>query len=259
MPTTTPLTRRDSWPPTLISIETPTSPSSMDIDANPFSYFLSPSTSYDDDVDDLIDIDLSAGIESDEEPSIEVREVSPSSIQNTTSSSGEATGISRVWKGKSKREKDMEKRRVEEEMTAWLQAPLSLRDFQANQTSPSKRKAKSASTSPSSSFTAQNRGRGVVRLTPNSRGTRVRSRSAVSARPHSWRLPSPEIGSIREEDEDVEMSMDEKEWREDTPGLVSDAGISEVEQEPEVPRKRAKVDRKEKRVRWAMPERWEID
>ncbi|MBC9702496.1 MAG: hypothetical protein H9W83_08190 [Leuconostoc sp.] len=53
--------------------------------------------------------------------------------------------------------------------------------------------------------------------------------------------------------------MDEKEWREDTPGLVSDAGISEVEQEPEVPRKRAKVDRKEKRVRWAMPERWEID
>lgn len=152
----------------------------------------------------------------------------------------------------------MERRRAEEEMAAWLAAPLSLRDFSSAQSSSSKRKPGT-------------RGKGVVRLSPStpgrsSRGTpRRRASSYSSPRPHSWREPSPEIGSIQEEDEEyqdavMKMDIDEEEGkREDTPGLISD-NPTEGE-EPELLRKKARVGKlgKGKRVRWAMPERWEID
>jgi len=282
MPTTPHFSRRDSWPPTQVPISSIESYSSFppiaedcnssdimdtDMDSNPISFFLSsPSDpSYD---DDLIDIDLSAGIEGSPSSSAylpqDIREVSPSSLQRVNQRpEDDFTGaeLERKRRRDRFRDREIERQKAEEEMTAWLAAPLSLRDFTSSQSS--KRKS-------------TNRGRGIVRLSPTSssrataRGSaRRRASSYSSPRPHSWREPSPEIGSIQEEDEeyqDAVMKMDigeEDGQREETPGLMSDT-LTDGE-EPEVRRKKAKVEGriegkgKGKRVRWAMPERWDID
>lgn len=223
----------------------------MDIDENPFSYFLeTPSM---DDYDDSLD--LSAGIEgSSTPPRPEVREVSPSSLMGRRDEKVQAEEGRRL-----KRERAREQQ--EEEASRWLGigAPLSLRDFTDRQ---SKKRRASGSPLPFISTGVQ-RGRGIVRLTPAHRGNgRVRSRSLSGPRRHSWREPSPEIASIPEEN-DTTMS---DYGREETPDLLSDNGMSEMDefehkhQEPEVVRKKAKVQGKEKkRVRWATPERFDID
>lgn len=266
MPTAPHLSRRDSWPPTIISLAstdascpppaiTYTRPASryqpssdmMDIDENPFSYFLeTPSM---DDYDDSLD--LSAGIEgSTTPPRPEVREVSPSSLMGRRDEKVQAEEGTRL-----KRERVREQQ--EEEAGRWLGvgAPLSLRDFTDRQ---SKKRRASGPSSPSTS-TAVQRGRGVVRLTPSKRGNgRVRSRSLSGPRRRSWREPSPEIVSIPEGDE-IDTFMGE--YREQTPDLLSDNGMSEMDefQEPEIVRKKAKIGKEKKRVRWAMPERCDID
>ena len=94
-----------------------------------------------------------------------------------------------------------------------------------------------------------------MRLTPSHRGSdKVRSRSASVPWRHSWREPSPKIGSIPELEEVDEMMLDA---REQTPDLLSDNGLSELEgmEEPEIVRKRPKIGGKKKSVRWAMPVR----
>ena len=50
-------------------------------------------------------------------------------------------------------------------------------------------------------FTAR-RGRATVRLTPSRSGRgRGQTRSLSARRPHSWQVPSPDIGTIKEERE----------------------------------------------------------
>lgn len=222
----------------------------MDIDENPFSYFLeAPSL---DDYDDSFD--LSAGIEgSSTPPNPEIRSVSPSDFIGRR----EEKVLLEERRLKRERAREREERlQVEEEnrgLAGWLgiDAPLSLRDFTDRQ---SRKRRAGGPPSPSTQ-----RGRGVVRLTPSHRRSgRVRSRSASVPKRHSWREPSPEIGSIPELEEVDEMMFD---GREQTPDLLSDNGLSELEgmAEPEIVRKRPKIGGKKKSVRWAMPVRDVID
>lgn len=217
----------------------------MDIDENPFSYFLeTPSM---DDYDDSFD--MSAGIEgSSTPPNPEIRSVSPSDFIGRRE---EKVLLEEGRRLKRERAREREERLLAEEenrgLAGWLGigAPLSLRDFTDRQ------KRKRCATGPPSS--SVQRGRGVVRLTPSHRGSgRVRSRSASIPRRHSWREPSPEIVSIPELEEFDEMMLDA---RGQTPDLLSDNGMSELEgpEEPEIVRKRPKLGGKKKSVRWAMP------
>lgn len=223
----------------------------MDIDENPFSYFLeSPSL---DDYDDSFD--LGAGIEgSSTPPNPEIRSVSPSDFIGRRA---EKVLLEEGRRLKRERTREREERLQSEEenrgLAGWLAvgAPLSLRDFTDRQS-----RKRRAGGPPSTSI---QRGRGVMRLTPSPRGSgRVRSRSASIPRRHSWREPSPEIVSIPELDEVDDMMLDA---REQTPDLLSDNGLSELEgmEEPEVVRKRPRFGGKKKSVRWAMPVRAEID
>ena len=174
MPTAPPLPRRDSWPPTIISLSStdatcpqPTitytparyQPSSdmMDIDENPFSYFLeSPS------IDDDDDVDLSAGIEgSSTAPRPEVREVSPSSLMEKRDEKLEAEEGRRLKRERARVREEILQAEEETNSTGrWLGigVPLSLRDFTSSQSK--KRRA----LGPPSSAAVQ-RGRGVIRLT----------------------------------------------------------------------------------------------
>ena len=223
----------------------------MDIDENPFSYFLeSPSL---DDYDDSFD--MSAGIEGSSTPTNpEIRSVSPSDFIGRRE---EKVLLEEGRRLKREKVREREERlQAEEEnrgLAGWLGvgAPLSLRDFTDRQSR--KRRAGGPP------CTSHQRGRGVVRLTPSHRGSgRVRSKSTSIPRRHSWREPSPEIGSIPELEEVDEMMLDA---REQTPDLLSDNGMSELEgpEGPEVVRKRPKLGGKKKSVRWAMPVRAEID
>ncbi len=222
----------------------------MDIDENPFSYFLETPS-----VEDYDDVDLSAGIESTSAYPQEVREVSPSSLPDgLIRDTREMERLTREEGRRLRREREAEKQREEEEMNAWLRAPLSLRDFSERQRSSSSSSSKRAK---SSQHSAIQRGRNVVRL-PTHGGRKGRSRSISSPRPHSWREPSPEISVILEGDED--MIMEEAE-REATPGLLSDvgSGMEEMGDEPVVVRKKAKIEQPKKTVRWAAVESTEID
>ena len=226
----------------------------MDIDENPFSYFLeSPS------IDDDDDVDLSAGIEgSSTAPRPEVREVSPSSLMEKRDEKLEAEEGRRLKRERARVREEILQAEEETNSTGrWLGigVPLSLRDFTSSQSK--KRRA----LGPPSSAAVQ-RGRGVIRLTPTHRGNGcVRSRSLSGPRRRSWREPSPEIVSIPEEGENHAIINDYNYGREQTPDLLSDNGLSEMDeyQEPEVVRKKAKVQKEKKKVRWAMPERWDIE
>lgn len=224
------------------------------INSNPISYFLTPSN--DIEAYDIDFTDLSAGIEGSPSSSTflpqDIREVSPSSLQRLSTYPEDdytAAFLDNQRRLANAKEREVERKKAEEEMAAWLAAPMSLRDF----TNASSTKRKSSGS----------RGRGVVRLSPtsSSRGTgtrgsgKRRASSYSSPRPHSWREPSPEIGSIQEEEEDYQDAV--MGHRDETPGLMSDT-LTEGE-EPVVQRKKAKVEGKGKRVRWAMPERWDID
>lgn len=216
------LLRRDSWPPTVVHLTEDADDIIADMDENPFSYFLeTPAHDFDD-----LDLDLSAGIESndDHHNPDDVREVSPSSLQRLPTSTAAELD---------------EHARLERAMHSWLAAPLSLRDFTRNHHLHKPRKSQRI---PADSSSA--RGRGIVRLTPPlSRGARARSRSLSSQRPHSWREPSPEIGSIAEEDEQGDARMEEA------------PALSDATPEPEEVRRQAEPAKRKsksmKRVRWA--------
>ncbi|KAK0121826.1 hypothetical protein ONS95_010108 [Cadophora gregata] len=183
------LQRRDSWPPTVVRIrddDTEADP----IDEDPFSFFLTSP----EDLDDFLDEDLSAGIETPDSSS-PVREVSPSSLQRSPLPDEDSD---------------------DEDVTFGLAMPLSLRDFTRKHSSSNGRKSRAGQRTddlkglgialpPNAEFSAS-RGRAKVRLTPPPRNGRGRgqTRSLSARRPQSWRLPSPDIYSIKEERESDE-------------------------------------------------------
>ncbi|KAH8672065.1 hypothetical protein BGZ60DRAFT_26587 [Tricladium varicosporioides] len=225
------LQRRDSWPPTILRIRDEDKDTfESEIDANPFSFFL---TSPDDieDLDFLDDEDLSAGIEtSSSKPS--VREVSPSSLQ-------------RIPLPK------------DEEESGHSFMPLTLRDFAIKHTTYSSgRKSRVGNhkdlglgiTFPEY---AAMRGRPRVRLTSSiaTRG-RGRARSWSARRAQSWREPSPDIFTINEEREHEEHERDMEKLRGGSPKIVITPASSD---DDEPARKNVDLSPKpKKRVHWAV-------
>ncbi|OBT63222.1 hypothetical protein VE03_07796 [Pseudogymnoascus sp. 23342-1-I1] len=175
------LIRRDSWPPTILRLGPEGALDISDTDANPFAYFLEPAIPPSSDNDDDY-LDLSAGIERDDTKTPQVREVSPSSLQRLPILSDE----------------ELEAEQAERDMHDWLSVPR-----RRERGGGSGRSAKASK----GGTVGAARGRGLVRngavLGP---GPVTRSRSA-GARGRAWREPSPEIGVIVEEGEDVEMEI----------------------------------------------------
>ncbi|OBT43803.1 hypothetical protein VE00_06265 [Pseudogymnoascus sp. WSF 3629] len=169
------LIRRDSWPPTILRLGHDGASDISDTDANPFAYFLEPAIPADDDNDDYLD--LSAGIEGDDTKTPQVREVSPSSLQRLPILSDE----------------ELEAEQAERDMHDWLAVPHRVKERGGS------------SKGSKGGRTGAARGRGLVRSGPVPGPVR-RSRSA-GPRGRAWREPSPEIGVIEEEGEDVEMEM----------------------------------------------------
>jgi hypothetical protein len=173
------LQRRDSWPPTIIRLHEEEPENLDNIDEDPISFFL---TSPEDIDEFLDDEDLSAGIETPESKS-PVREVSPSTLQRLPLEDSE-------------------------EFDFGLAVPMTLKDFTTKHTSG--RKSRAGQRSEDSlkglgiaipEFSAT-RGRAKVRLTPTRSGRgRGQTRSLSARRPQSWREPSPDIWTIKEERE----------------------------------------------------------
>ncbi|KFY39034.1 hypothetical protein V494_04132, partial [Pseudogymnoascus sp. VKM F-4513 (FW-928)] len=157
------LIRRDSWPPTILRLGHDT-PDISDTDANPFAYFLEPAVPADvDDNDDYLD--LSAGIESDDAKTPQVREVSPSSLQRLPILS----------------DAELEAEQAEQDMHDWLSVPRRVKERGGS------------SKAGKAGRTGAARGRGLVRTGAGQPGPVTRSRSA-GPRGRAWREPSPEIG-----------------------------------------------------------------
>ncbi|KAE8454344.1 hypothetical protein EG329_005269 [Mollisiaceae sp. DMI_Dod_QoI] len=210
------LQRRDSWPPTQVRIGD-LDPSRQEletvIDENPFAFFLtSPDELALDDLDDIDDYlssdELNAGIETPDSAKSPVREVSPSSLQRHPLPEEEIDD---------EIDEDGDDEEEDFDFGFGLAIPMSLKDF-TNATS-SGRKSRTAIRNKSreeelhglgislGEFAA--RGRAKVRLVPARRPLR-QSRSLSARRPpQSWRAPSPEIFSIREERESDEEEKKE--------------------------------------------------
>jgi len=177
--------RRDSWPPTILRIREDDTVDTDSIDENPFSFFL---TTPEDDIDD--DEDLSAGIESKSSKIHQVREISPSDIQ------------------RSPLPLDDEE---EDDADFGLAMPLSLKDFTRKhindgRTSRAGKREEDGLTGLGIAIPVSTiRGRATVQLAPARNGkVRGRTRSLSARRPRSWRAPSPDLGSIKEERESDE-------------------------------------------------------
>lgn len=200
------LIRRDSWPPTILRLSQDGARDISDTDANPFAYFLEPVVSASaDDNDDYLD--LSAGIESDDAKTPQVREVSPSSLQRLPILSDE----------------ELEAEQAERDMHDWLSVPRRVKERGGS------------SKGSKGGRTGAARGRGLVRngAVP---GPVTRSRSA-GLRGRAWREPSPEIGVIAEESEDIEMDMGEQPGPSGVGKKMDEGGWGKMK----------------KRVHWAMP------
>lgn len=185
------LQRRDSWPPTQIRIHDEESEDLDAIDENPFSFFLTSP----EDIDD--DEDLSAGIESSTSKSEQVREVSPSDIQRASS--------------------PLDDDDDEEDYDFGLAMPLSLRDFTRKHTSDGRKsragkRAEDGLKGLGIAIPGANaRGRATVRLAPSRSGRGRGQTRSLSVRRHSWVMPSPELGTIKEEREsDEEEQQNDK-------------------------------------------------
>jgi len=204
------LQRRDSWPPTQVQLSND-SPSTTrqeiltSIDENPFSFFL---TSPDEiDIDDyLSDDDLNAGIETPDSSRSPVREVSPSALQRNPLPLNDEDDEIELG------DDDDE----EYEFGFGMAIPLTLKDFARNTLSG--RKSRTGHRDENDQEVKglgitlpdfSGRGRARVKMIPVGRGRGVggqqrMSRSLSARRPASWRAPSPEIFSIREERESDE-------------------------------------------------------
>lgn len=215
------LQRRDSWPPTVIHLRD--NADIEEIDDDPFSYFLtSPDEITDEDIDDF-----SAGIESDDEKS-EVREISPSALQRAPL--------------------DIHDEDEDEDVLFGFAMPLSLKDFTKLSTNGRESRAGHREQLKGLGISipefTNSRGRAKVRLaSPRGRG-KGQSRSVPLRRPHSWREPSPDLGSIREEreSENEEEGVKEKEKE-----IVSAPATARVESKAV-----ATPKPKKKKVHWAL-------
>ena len=193
------LQRRDSWPPTIVRIhdDEASVEDTSAIDENPFAFFLtSPEDIDDDDLEDL-----SAGIETSSK-SPQVREYSPSAIQRT---------------------RPLLEDDDDEEFEYGVAVPVSLKDFSMthsdgrNSRQQHRTEDMLAGLGIAIPESSARRGRATVKLSPSrSRRGRGQTRSLSARRPHAWRLPSPEIGTIKEEresddgDEELNASKQEK-------------------------------------------------
>lgn len=221
------LQRRDSWPPTIIHLRE-NNGDMESIDENPFSYFLtSPDEITDDDIDDF-----SAGIESDEEEKSEVREVSPSALQRAPLNV------------------DDDGDDDDDDVLFGFAMPLSLKDFtRAHESGRESRAAHRVGEQLkglgiSIPDLKASRGRAKVQLAPLSSRGRGQTRSVPLRRPHSWRAPSPDLGSITEEQEgeDAEEGKAEHKAKE----------ISSAPATSRVPSKTVESSKPKKKVHWAF-------
>ncbi|PQE08325.1 hypothetical protein CJF32_00002590 [Rutstroemia sp. NJR-2017a WRK4] len=211
------LNRRDSWPPTIIHLR-PNEADFEAIDDDPFSYFLtSPDEITDEDIDDL-----SAGIESDDEAKPEVREVSPSALQRAPIAE-------------------------DEDISFGFAMPLSLKDFTQVHTNGRESRAAHRMGEQLRGLGivipdfSSSRGRASVRLTPPQGRGRGQTRSLPLRRPHSWREPSPDLGSIMEEKEEDETKI------ENSPKETASAPASAM-----ISSKAVASPRPKKKVHWAL-------
>lgn len=214
--------RRDSWPPTILHLRKTYEPDFETIDENPFSYFLtSPDEITDDDIDDF-----SAGIESDDEDKSEVREVSPSALQRARSP-------------------------ADQDVLFGFGMPLSLKDF-TQQIHGNGRESRTAHRMDELSNglgisipdLKSSRDRKKVQFSPIRGRGRGQTRSLPLRRPHSWREPSPDLGSIKEERE----SEDGEEIEENTmPKEIASAPATAM-----IPSKAVASPKPKKRVHWAI-------
>jgi hypothetical protein len=190
------------------------------IDENPFAFFL---TSPEDLEDDSLE-DLSAGIESSSSKSEQVREISPSAIQRS--------------------HLPLEDIEDDDGARCGFALPLSLKDFTNAHTDGRKSRQEQRMedelaglgiTIPE--FTIR-RGRSSVRLTPSRSGRGQRQTRSLSARrPHSWRIPSPDIGTIKEERESDD-GEDEKNMPKQEKYMIATPSPEEAKKETVKPKKR---------------------
>lgn len=217
------LLRRDSWPPTIVRINDEDAAEANPIDEDPFSYFLTSPDELDEEED------LSAGIESATKPT-QVREVSPSSLQHSPLPF-----------------EDTDDDDDDDDDEFGLAIPLTLRHFTPRHSSGA-REPRPTGLGISLPQLRSSRGRPTVRLSP-SRGARGRgqTRSLSARRPHSWRVPSPELGSITEEKECEEEAAKETEGQTKVGLSVSGPIPAELEKSKQSPKSKPK-----KRVHWAL-------
>ncbi|KAL7795049.1 hypothetical protein V8C37DRAFT_54683 [Trichoderma ceciliae] len=218
--------RRESWPPTQLRL-TPTMsikkrssieprPLLEDIDDNPLTYFLTPISPDDEDVDmmdldaDMMDFD--AGIEDASQPREAVRSVSPSSLEGLRKP-GSARPASPDFDSDALTtddDEDEEYIRFSPTSSPFMLSPL--RDFAidglgSRAKSPVFGLTANALLSPNSvpAPSRRGRGRGRTNSRPSSR-QQTRNLSARVRENHLWREPSPDVWSIEEETEEELMS-----------------------------------------------------
>ena len=235
--------RRDSWPPTQVLLESrvprkdPDGPRPLlqDIDEDPLTYFLAPTTDQDEDYS----MDFDAGIEDPNHPTEMVRSVSPSNLDGLSKdrpSSPECdSDVSMA--SPSGDEED------EEDYIRWSPQNSRLTSFQdmhvdglSRTRSPVFGRSTNALLSPHSFPAPTPRGRNV-------RG-RPRSSSLRSRPTHLWREPSPDVWSIEEETEEEMMS--EK-------GASVEVDGKEAKNQDTEKEKRRKAAKPKKMVRFVLP------
>lgn len=239
MPSYNELQRRDSWPPTIVHLRSSNNDADPDvIDDNPFAFFLTSPDELDDFFDDE---ELDAGIETPESSKSPVREVSPSSLQRAPLT--------------------LDEQDKEENYDFGLAMPLSLKDFSAKHTSVRKKREEQRKAEElalglgilfpehASLAMAATRGRGKIRLVPT-RGARGRgqTRSLSARRTQSWREPSPEIFSIKEEKESHDdTKVEGTEPISASAPTTSKIGVGGLRASSPVP-----IPKPKKRVHWAF-------
>lgn len=235
--------RRDSWPPTILRLhgeDLDDVAAIEDIDVNPFSYFLTSP----EEIDDEVLEDLSAGIESDEDTTEPVREVSPSSLQRLTEHVDDESHMT-------------------PHITRGFALPVTLQAF--TETHLSERDEKTARRSEAYDIPYHVppiptlRGRRTVRLAPPGGRGRGQTRSLPGGRPHAWREPSPDVWSIPEETE---------EEQDDSVDIISPLSLDNITSLPPQPAKQGKpssgqglfeqptqspLKKIKKKVRFALP------
>jgi len=235
------LQRRDSWPPTVVRIRDDETEEDA-IDEDPFSFFLTSP----EDIDDFLDEDLSAGIETPDSSHSPVREISPSALQRAPLPEQESDD--------------------EDDDSFGLAMPLSLKDFTRKHSSSNGRKSRAGQRNdslkglgivlpPNAEFSAS-RGRAKVRLTlppRNGRG-RGQTRSLSARRPQSWRMPSPDIYSIQEERESDEDVKNDGHAGGQVEGdmVISASAPASTKIDQMMMMKEASKTKPKKRVHWAL-------